>query len=130
MMVAMWLLTALLALPSWSEPTAAEQLEGMLTFYAPGTMERVAEYRGYGGPLEPVALMACGDLGRDVWLQIGDAWIEAHVVDCACRSHYADRLAEGKVAEVSWSLWADLGLPLAPVPVVVLFDSPPAVRWR
>jgi hypothetical protein len=125
----MRILAVLLALPPWSEPTDAGAVAGLATYYSGTRMEQVAAYRGYGGGREPVALMACGNLGRDVWLVAGGQWVEGHVVDCARRDHYADRVTEGKVAELSWSLWLSLGLPRRPVPVLVLFAEPPG-RWQ
>lgn len=123
-------LALLLALPPWNEPTTANRLEGLSTFYADGIMEQVADYRGYDGPREPVALMACGDLGRNVVVVIDGHWVLGHVVDCARRDHYADRVAEGKVVELSRSLWQRLGLPDRPVPAVVWFDVQPPVEWH
>jgi len=119
---------ALLALPPWNEPTAAEAVDGLATFYANDIMEQVAAYRGYDGPLEPVALMRAGDLGRTVWVRVDGAWHGPMVaVDCARRDHYEARVAEGKVAEFSWSFWRRLGLPMRPYPVTVSFASP--FRW-
>lgn len=110
-------------LSGWDEPTQVQELVGYASFYNSGIMYDVAEYRGYNGNLEPVALMSCGDLGRDVWVYLGDIWIHSHSVDCAQENHYQDLVERERVVEVSFRLWSELDLPLYPVPAIVYFEQ-------
>lgn len=124
---------AICAAGGWLTPTESITLTGDAAFYAPGRMAQVIDYRDadLGGFAGGVALMSCGDLGREVWLQFpDDVWTGPYlVVDCAQRDHYhylVDQL--GRVVDVCWETWHALHLPLAPVSVTVRF-TPPAPDW-
>ena len=98
-------------------------MQGMATYYAPGLMREVAEYRGMDAPLL-VALNRKGDLGRTVWVRKGGVVYEALVVDCAQEGHFADREVQGRVLEVPYWLAMEWGM-RGPVPVSVHFRRPP-----
>jgi len=121
---------ALAALTGWGEPTAENRIEGDAAYH-----NRIAEAAfNQGVDLADVrdgcALMACGDLGRRVWVWVGGPWVgPLTVVDCSRRDHYQMNVERGRVIDLSAELWADLGLPLAPVGVVVRFEDR-ARGWR
>lgn len=112
---------------TWLSATTAPALEGDAAFYAPGLMAQVAETRGMdlGSYAGGVALMACGDLGREVWVRFPDGWDGPFlVVDCSRQDHYEMNLARGRVVDVDRGLWETHGLPEMPVPVEVTFGPP------
>jgi len=97
-------------------------VRGMATYYAPGLMEQVAEYRGMGAPLL-VAMNRKGDLGRVVWIRKGARIYEALVVDCAQEIHFAERLSQGRVLEIPYWLAMEWGM-RGPERVSVYFRKP------
>lgn len=106
----------------WQSPTETPSLYGDAAFYSPGTMRGVCKYRGLdlAGYDGAVALMACGDLGRDVWI-----WDEKFLVcDCSQWEHFAMNLERDRVVDVDWETWQRHGLPLSPTPVRVSFVPP------
>jgi hypothetical protein len=127
-------LTALLlALASpWSTPTDAVQVEGQAKLH--NWIPETAEYRDMdlGRYAGGVAVMRRGDLGRVVWVEVEGRWYGPFLaVDCAAERHYAGRVAQGDVVELSARWWDLLDLPLAPVAVTVRFAPPPdGVRWQ
>ena len=128
----MKLAMVLLAASPWLSPTDAVEVEGAakLHNWIGETAERRGmDLRGYVGG---VALMRRGDLGRSVWVEVGGMWHGPFLaVDCAAREHYDGRVERGDVAELSRRWWDALGLPMAPVPVVVRFEPPDGVvRWQ
>ena len=120
-----------LLLAGWSEPTPDPAVEGLSTYYAPGLMAQVIENRGLDYA-DGVALNACGDLNRPVWLLWPDSSVDGPlpVVDCAQEAHYQDRIDQGRVVEVSARLARERGFyGVGPASVTVLFDAP-LEGWR
>jgi len=110
----------------WTTPTPGD-LAGKATYYAPGLMRKVTENRdlnveGFGA----VALNRAGDLGRVMWLDWGEGLEGPYLsVDCAQGAHYRDRIAAGRVIEVSAQEAKQKGCyGVGPVPVKVLFRLP------
>lgn len=117
----------------WLSPTIEMTIEGDAAFYAPGLMARVAENRdmdlmGYAGG---VALMPCGDLGREVWIRFANGWDGPFlVVDCSQRGHYAMNVRRGRIVDLDRRTWDAHALPEMPVAVRVSFVPPwPRRRW-
>ena len=113
----------------WRSPTRAEEIAGEASYYAAGIMAAVAQRRGLdlAGYRGGVALLRAGDLGREVWVMVGDSGTWAGpflVVDCAQRIHYPGLVGRGRVIELDRADWLALGLPERPVPVVVSFAHP------
>lgn len=87
---------------------------GLCTYYNPGVMERVADYRGLECRecIGMVATLNCGQMGRQVWLarpstalrSAQEAPVEGPflVVDCAEKKHKENLAKRGLVAEVDW----------------------------
>lgn len=119
---------AALTMTGWLSQTQAISLTGEAAYYQPGLMAQVAEARGLGleGYAGGVALMACGDLGREVWLHFpGESWDGPFlVVDCSRRDHYRMNLERGRVVDVDRAVWDQHRLPARPSPVVVRFAPP------
>lgn len=97
----------------WEEATPLPA-RGQVTFYAPGLMEWVYEYRLQRGQVpvcDPpacvgyVATLRPGDLGRRVWLKPAGRPAEGPflVVDYAARRHFDALVARGLVAEVDYA---------------------------
>jgi hypothetical protein len=115
---------------AWTGPTALP-VEGKATYYGPGVMEWVWQYRLNLGSvpqcpdcLGPVAMMRKGDIGRKVWLQYkGQVSGPYMVVDCAGRTDFPNLTKRGLVAEVPYRLAMRWGMK-GPVNVTVL-DAPP-----
>ena len=120
----------LATLTGWDEPTTASRIEGDAAYH--NLIAEAAANQGIDIPSarDGCALMSCGDLGRRVWVWVGGAWVgPLVVVDCSRADHYQMNVARGRVIDLSAELWAELGLPLAPVPVVVSFDAAPPWVW-
>ena len=76
-------------------------------------------------------MMRAGDLGRDVWLMVGDEWHGPFlVVDCSQRAHYRGLVDRDRVVELARRDWLLLGLPEMPVDVVVSFQEPGRMVWK
>jgi len=123
------LLFALLA--GWSQPTDAEVIQGVATYYSDGVMRQVIDNRGLGFA-DGVALNAKGDLGRFVWLQFdsGATLGPLPVVDCAQENHYDTREGQERVVEVSAKVAREQGFyGIGPVGVTVWFE-PPERMWN
>ena len=113
-----------LFLAGWLTATQEAVLKGEAAFSY--RIEEAAATRGIMLTNPGCALMGCGDLGRDVWMFVGGAWVGPLTsVDCAQAEHYELNLARGRVVDLPWSLWQELGLPLDVVPAVVSFESVP-----
>jgi hypothetical protein len=119
-------LVALAAASGWLSPTEEIELEGTAKIH--NWIADTAEYRGYDldGYAGGVALMAYGDLGREVWVAVDGDWHGPFLsVDCAARDHYDGRMEKGDVIEISRRWWEKLELPLDLVEVRVRFAPPP-----
>jgi hypothetical protein len=112
--------------------------EGDASYYAPGLMERVLEYRLDTGRVQPctqcigyVALLDATDMGRLVWLDwgggsAGDGIDGPYLVaDCAQAEHRASLVARRRVVEVDWPT-AKRHRMAGPVSVRVLWLPPGA----
>ena len=104
-------------------------LTGLATFYAPGMMEYVFDYRQAQGEVPEcldcvgtVALLRAGDLGRKVWLQPPDGEPVGPflVIDCAHTGDIEMLLARDWAVDVSYELGQLWGMdrPLAGVTVL------------
>jgi hypothetical protein len=116
-------LAVLLALAlAWSSPTEAPEVAGRAKIHDridEAAANRGMDLEGYEGG---VALMARGDLGRVVWVDVGGGWTGPWlVVDVAAPEHYGGRVAQGDVVELPREAWEAWGLPLMPVPARVRF---------
>ena len=76
------------------------------------------------------AVLDCDLLGSEAWVYVADDWQgPLLVVDCTAAHHRGFWHRRNRAVDLPWSLWERLGLPLAPVPVVVMFSRPPPVEW-
>jgi hypothetical protein len=120
-----------LLLAGWMTPTLETRIVGEAAFSY--HIASAAAVRNMALSDPGCALMSCGDLGRHVWVLVNGRWIGPLTsVDCAQKNHFADNVARGRVIDLPWSLWDELSLPLAPVPVTVSFvppspDRPPQI---
>jgi hypothetical protein len=127
---------AIVLATGWLSQTTAMEISGDAAFYRQGLMAQVAETRGMDldGYAGGVALMPCGDLGREVWVRFPGGWAGPFlVVDCSQCDHYELNPARGRVVDLSWETWQAQGLPRRPVPVSVRFKAPVRQRrqaWR
>lgn len=105
---------------------------GLATFYAPGVMEYVADYRQKRGQLPvctecvgAVALLRAGDIGRKVWLQPTDGEPVGPflVVDCAHHEDIPLLLARNWVVDVSFEVGQLWGMD-RPLPGVTVLEDP------
>jgi hypothetical protein len=97
----------LLALLVGGNAATAPEPAGICTYYNPGVMTRVAEYRGLRDACREcvgmVAVLHCEQLGARVYLaHEGETEGPFLVVDCAEGKHRANLTARGLVAEVDW----------------------------
>jgi len=80
--------------------------EGGAVFYAPGIMERTAEYRGMDLDryVDGVSLMSPADIGREVWIKHEGNWEGPYlVVDTAQQNHMCQAVqTRGEVVEVGY----------------------------
>ena len=107
-------------------------VRGGSTYYNPGIMEQVIEYRTRVGDITPcpecighIALVRAGDINRRVWLQFDDKSVEGPflVTDCAARQDVP------RLLRLGWGL--DLDYQTAQrwefkMRDVVILDAPPA----
>lgn len=116
----------------WLSPTPDESLSGYAT-YMEHDMTTVAANHGLVLPYshDGVALNRRGDLGREVYLfWLDDMEFDGPylVVDCAARDDYAGRLRQNRRAEVDAEKAKERGFyGVGPVPVMVLFTTPPSI---
>lgn len=105
---------------------------GLATFYAPGLMEYVADYRQRQGQLPAcpecvgaVALLRGGDIGRRVWLQPsgGERVGPFLVIDCAHRDDIPPLLARNWVVDVSFEVGQMWGMD-RPLDGVMVLEDP------
>lgn len=123
--------------PPWEAATDLP-VRGQVTYYAPGLMEWVYEYRlrldqvpvcdppacvGY------VAMLRPGDLGRLVWLQPAGRFAEGPflVVDYAARSNFETLDGRGLVAEVDHTTAQRWGM-RGPLADVIVWPESPYTR--
>ena len=123
------MLALVLAAAGWLTATQAAVLEGDAAFSY--RVESAAKANGYDLEDPGCALMSCGDKGRAVWVLVGGSLVGPLTsVDCSQEAHYRMNLERGRVVDLPWSLWEQLGLPLDLVPAVVFFNPPPwSERW-
>ena len=138
-----YLLTALLVLlaavsaraqaPEFSywERTPLPQ-QGLATYYNPGVMEEVLNYRLAAQDIDPcpecvgtVALLRAGDIGRRVWLQPpgADPVGPFLVVDCSRRQDFQPLLDRNWVVDVSFEVGQYWGMN-RPLEDVIVFEDP------
>jgi hypothetical protein len=107
-------------------------IQGLATYYNPGIMEYVQEYRLSAGDIDPcpecvgaVALLRAGDIGRKVWLQPpgGDPVGPFLVVDCARRQDVVPLLQRNWAVDVSYEVGQDWGMN-RPLDGVIVFEDP------
>lgn len=123
--------------PPWEAATDLP-VRGQVTYYAPGLMEWVYEYRlrldqvpvcdppacvGY------VAMLRPGDLGRLVWLQPAGQFAEGPflVVDYAARNNFEALDGRGLVAEVDHATAQRWGM-RGPLADVIVWQESPYTR--
>ena len=92
-------------------------------------IESAAEVRGMDLEGDGCAVLDCDLLGAEAWVFVGGDWHEFTIVDCTAAHHRDFWHRRNRAVDLPWSLWDDLGLPLAPVPVVVMFSRPPPMAW-
>jgi len=124
------LLSAVLPVSEWAQPTQEASVKGLSTYYRAGLMDEVAINRGLDldGYISGVALNRAGDLGRVIWLEWDDGSIMGPflVVDCAQRIHFDEREQQGRVVEVpAWVARLQGFYGIGPIGVVVWFDTFP-----
>lgn len=107
-------------------------IQGLATYYNPGVMEYVQDYRLRAGDIDgcpecvgSVALLRAGDIGRKVWLQPpgGDPVGPFLVVDCARRQDVLPLLQRNWVVDVSYEVGQDWGMN-RPLDGVIVFQDP------
>jgi hypothetical protein len=108
---------------------------GEATYYNPGIMERVRDYRLRAGQIarcadcvDSVALLECRHLGKKVWLRHpkGEVVGPLQVVDCAARKHAPALRRRQWVADVSYQLGHDRWKMRGPLRGVTVLWAPPA----
>ena len=92
-------------------------------------IESAAEVRGMDLDGHGCAVLDCSLLGQQAWVFVGGEWFELTIVDCTAAQHREFWDKRNRAIDLPWSLWDDLDLPLAPVPVVVTFEPPPEWEW-
>jgi hypothetical protein len=105
---------------------------GLAMYYAPDVMARVEAYRERVNKLEPceecigqVALLRAGDLGRKVWINVGDGKVEGpfQVLDVAARHHIPELLRRNWVVDVDYATAMRWGMQ-GPVTVTIYGEAP------
>ncbi len=116
---------------SYWERTPLPQ-QGLATYYNPGLMDQVLDYRLNAGDIDPcpecvgtVALLRAGDIGRKVWLQPpgADPVGPFLVVDCARRQDVQPLLDRNWVVDVSFEVGQYWGMN-RPLDGVIVFEDP------
>ncbi|MFN3980570.1 MAG: hypothetical protein ACK4SA_09325 [Caldilinea sp.] len=117
--------------PAYSEPTPLP-VTGLAMYYAPRVMDSVASYRERVNNIEEceecigrVALLRAGDIGRHVWIQVGDGAVEGpfQVLDVAGRHHIPDLLRRNWVVDVDYETAMRWGM-RGPIEVTVYAEPP------
>jgi hypothetical protein len=118
--------------PGYWDRTSLPEM-GLVTYYAPGMMDYVANYREQHGQLPPcddcvgsVALLRAGDIGRKVWLQLPGTDVVYGpflVVDCARTEDIPDLLDRDWVVDVSFEVGQAWGL-TGPMDGVIVWPDP------
>ena len=107
-------------------------IQGLATYYNPGIMEYVRDYRLQAGDIDAcpecvgsVALLRAGDIGRKVWLQPpgGDPVGPFLVVDCARRQDVLPLLQRNWAVDVSYEVGQYWGMN-RPLDGVIVFEDP------
>uniref|UniRef100_A0A7C1K0Z8 Uncharacterized protein n=1 Tax=Caldilinea aerophila TaxID=133453 RepID=A0A7C1K0Z8_9CHLR len=123
--------------PPYSEPTPLP-ITGLAMYYAPQVMDRVELYRERVNQIEAceecigrVALLRAGDLGRLVWIQVGDGIVEGpfQVLDVAARHHIPDLLRRNWVVDVDYETARRWGM-RGPIEVTVFAEPPEKLALR
>ena len=118
-------------LPPYDAPTPLP-VTGLAMYYAPNVMDGVEAYRErVNGMAEceecvgQVALLRAGDLGRKVWIRVGDGAAEGpfQVMDVAARHHIPDLLRRNWVVDVDYTTAVRWGMQ-GPVMVTVYGEAP------
>lgn len=123
--------------PAYSEPTPLP-VTGLAMYYAPRVMDSVASYRERVNNIEEceecigrVALLRAGDIGRHVWIQVGDGVVEGpfQVLDVAGRHHIPDLLRRNWVVDVDYETAMRWGM-RGPIEVTVYAEPPARIAIR
>ncbi|GIK73506.1 MAG: hypothetical protein BroJett021_24940 [Chloroflexota bacterium] len=123
--------------PAYSEPTPLP-VTGLAMYYAPRVMDGVASYRERVNNIEEceecigrVALLRAGDIGRHVWIQVGDGVVEGpfQVLDVAGRHHIPDLLRRNWVVDVDYETAMRWGM-RGPIEVTVYAEPPARIAIR
>jgi len=116
--------------PGYYEQTVFP-VQGISTYYNPGIMEQVLEYRFKSKDITDcpecigyIALVRAGDINRRVWMQMDDGTVEGPylVADCAGRNHVARLLRIGWGVDVDWQTAQRWEMKMRNV---TLLDAPP-----
>lgn len=119
--------------PGYYEQTVFP-VQGISTYYNPGVMDQVLEYRLRAGDITDclecigyIALVRAGDINRRVWMKMPDGSVEGPylVADCAGRNHVARLLGIGWGVDVDWETAQRWEMKMRNV---TLLDAPPA-EW-
>ncbi|HHY58973.1 MAG TPA: hypothetical protein GYA08_26465, partial [Chloroflexi bacterium] len=118
-------------LPSYDAPSPLP-VTGLAMYYAPDVMAQVEAYRERVNNLDEcaecvgkVALLRAGDLGRKVWIKVGDGQVEGpfQVVDVAARHHIPELLRRNWVVDVDYATAMRWGM-RGPMTVTVYGEAP------
>ncbi len=118
--------------PGYWDRTSLPEM-GLVTYYGPGIMDFVANYREQREQLPrcddcvgSVALLRVGDIGRKVWLQLPGTDVVYGpflVVDCARTEDVPDLLDRNWVVDVSYEVGQAWGL-TGPLDGVIVWPDP------
>jgi len=123
--------------PPYSEPTPLP-VTGLAMYYAPSVMEGVASYRERANQIEEcdecvgrVALLRAGDIGRHVWIQVGDGAVEGsfQVLDVAGRHHIPALLRRNWAVDVDYETAMRWGM-RGPIEVTIYAEAPERIAMR
>jgi hypothetical protein len=123
--------------PPYSEPTPLP-VSGLAMYYAPNVMDSVAAYRERVNKIEQceecigqVALLRAGDIGRQVWIQVGDQAVEGpfQVLDVAGRHHIPDLLRRNWVVDVDYDTALRWGM-RGPIEVTIYDEAQDKIAIR
>ncbi len=123
--------------PPYSEPSPLPA-SGLAMYYAPNVMDSVALYRERVSNIEEceecigqVALLRAGDIGRHVWIQVGEGPVEGpfQVLDVAGRHHIPDLLRRNWVVDVDYETAMRWGM-RGPIEVTVYAEPQETLAMR